>query len=182
MIGNMRTLRSKEPGKPAAALAIITTIFAVAIVIKQLPPATREALLPMTVSDLPARALTIWTASHTPVAPEMMTSPPRTEIREPEIVVTSVEQAPVETATPELPLTFDRDPGVAPLLQSTSFMPVALATEVTAESAEIETTGNSPLVMPLAKTGSALRFAFVKTGSAIKAAASGTAGVFVSNP
>ena len=193
MIPDMRTFRrppsrhalrraGNERGKPAAALAIITTIFAVAVVIKLLPPATREALLPLAVSELRSRALTIWTPGHTPVAAEMTTPSPRTEIREPEIAVASVQQMPVETPTTELPLTFDHDPGLAPILQAAAFMPVALATEVTAEPAEIETTGNSPLVMPFAKTGSALRLAFVKTGGAIKAAASGTAGVFVSNP
>jgi hypothetical protein len=195
MIDTMRTPRrppsrralrraSREPGKPAAALAIIATIFAIALVIKLLPPATREALLQVATRDLPSRAVSIWIES--PVAiPRAELSGPAPTRAEPHTAQTYVAPAPVETIA-ELPLTFDRDPGVAPILPvlpAASFTPVALPIEVAAAPAGIETeTSGSPLVMPFAKTGSALRFAFVKTGSAIKAAASGTAGVFVPNP
>jgi hypothetical protein len=78
-------------------------------------------------------------------------------------------------------LTFDRDPGEAPVLPSAAPMLLGLPTTVAAVPAEIADS-NSLFISPFTRTGSALRVAFVKTGSAIKAAASGTAGVFVSNP
>jgi hypothetical protein len=105
------------------------------------------------------------------------------------VVASTLPRSGVEREVPRIetiaavPLTFDRDPGNAPVLPATTLSLVAPPSEVEAVAPEMESlTGNSPLVMPFAKTGSALRFAFVKTGSAIKAAASGTAGVFVSHP
>ena len=69
-----------------------------------------------------------------------------------------------------MPLTFDRYPGDAPVvypthapvLRAARLMPLALLMAVAAEPAEFEA-GESPLVSPFTKTGSALRVAFVKT-------------------
>jgi hypothetical protein len=170
-----------EPGKPAAALAIIATIFATALVIKLLPPATRSALLQVTTRDLSSRAVAIWSESPAAI-PQSMWSFQAPAAVKPRPVTIAVEPPPVETAV-AVPFMFDPDPGKAPALDATALLLVALPIEVEPVSAGIEPEpGTSPLVMPFARTGSALRLAFVKTGSAIKAAASGTAGVFVSNP
>jgi hypothetical protein len=176
---------SRERGKPLAALTIIATIFAVAFVIKLVPPATRQALLPVAHRDLPSRALVIWSAH----APSMSAAPAPARRSRPgaaALIVMSLPRRDAEREggiepTGDAWLTFDADPGAGPLIPATPLMPVALPMAGAPVHAETEI-GDSPLVMPFTKTGSALRVAFVKTGSAIKAAASGTAGVFVSNP
>ena len=178
MIGDMRTLRRQEAGKPAAALAIIATIFATALVIKLLPPATRQALVQITNRGVPARPLSVWAESPA-AASRAELFPATPALLEARPAAISVVPAAAHVIT-ELPMTFESKPPGAPmLLQAETFTLVALPMEVAAEPAgtEIETS-TSPLMVPFAKTGSALRFAFVKTGSAIKAAASGTAGVF----
>ena len=197
----MRTLRRPEPGKPAAALAIIATIFATALIIKLLPPSTRHALV-ITAPDLPSRALVIWSAETAPVSARSLTADSHETV--PGQVLHASPQPLMEilprTVAQSLPSRLvgrsaEREGGSperegetsnsseSSLLPAANFTVVALPIEVAAEPAGSEM-GNSgsPLVMPLAKTGSALRFAFAKTGSAIKAAASGTAGVFVPHP
>jgi len=171
---------SPERGNPAAALTLIAAIFAIAFTIRLLPPATRQALLPVAHRDLPSRALLIWDA-HAPSVSEA------SRLRAARFGESgSVRQVrdlptPVEPTAAAVQLTFDVDPGDAPLIPATPLMPIALPMASAPVHAEIEIT-DSLLVMPFTKTGSALRVAFAKTGSAIKAAASGTAGVFVSNP
>ena len=181
MIGDMRTLRRKEPGKPAAALAIIATIFATALVIKLLPPVTRQVLEQITTRSLQAQAVSIWAESPAAISrPDVAVAAPT--LLEARALSITVAPAAIEPAI-AFPLTVDGQPTEAPLLPAATFTLVALPMEVPAVPAEIDIEANvSPLVFPFAKTGSALRFAFAKTGSAIKAAASGTAGVFVSNP
>jgi hypothetical protein len=181
----MRTVRRQEQGKPAAALAIIATIFAAAVAIKLLPPATRDARLPVTQPTLPSRALLIWSSPERVSAARVPILPPRP--------VRHIAQREDEAATSDIPPIFENLPGdaptqveapvpnEAPLLASRGLIPVAPLMTAAAEPAETEI-GSSPLVSAVTKTGSALRLAFVKAGHGIKAAASGTAGVFVSNP
>ena len=158
----MRALRRREQGKPAAALAIIATIFAIAFAIKLLPPATRHVLLPVAHHDLPSRALLIWNA-HAPSVSKV------SRLRAARFgEAGSARQvrdfpAPVEPTAAAVQLTFDFDPGAAPLIPATSLMPVALPMASAPVHAEIEIS-DSRLVMPFTKTGSALRIAFVKTG------------------
>ena len=178
----MRALRSDQ-GKPAAALAIIASIFAIAFVIKLLPPATRQALLPVVVQQtLPYRALQIWSTIPEGVPSVAAAARPAFALRaSARQALPSERQALPVATTPDLQLTFDDDPGDVPLIPSTPLMPVALPMASAPVHAEIDIS-DSLLALPFTKTGSALRVAFLKTGSAIKAAASGTAGVFVSNP
>ena len=179
-----KTLRpaGREHGKPAAALAIIATIFATALVIKLLPPATRQAIVQITTRNLPARTVSIWAESPVAVSPHHLAVAAPTPLEARPLSI-SVAPAPIEPAM-VFQLTVDRKPAETPLLPAASFTLVGLPMEVPAVPAEteVEASGSSPLVFPFAKTGSALRVAFVKTGTAIKAAASGTAGVFVPNP
>ena len=205
MIDPMRTWRrrpsrpplrraSQERGKPAAALAIIATIFATALIIRLLPSSARQALL-LETPELPSRALVIWSAGPEPVSARAVLRFGSRDVTAapveawPQPLVNTLPQ-PVAASLPGgfAGRSAEREggpfnPAQPPVLSAASFLPVALPEEIIAMPAGIEIeSSNSPLVMPFAKTGSALRFAFVKTGGAIKAAASGTAGVFVSNP
>lgn len=181
MIDRMRTMRRQEPGRPAAAFAIIAAIFGAALIIKVLPPAAHEAIVSPSLRVLPSRALLIW-ATDSPFASAVAAGPTRATAR---FAVTNTLPRrnagldivePVETLG-QVALTFERDPGQAPVLPAKTLMLLASPVAAAADPLEVAAAA-SPLVMPLAKTGSALRVAFSKTSSAIKAAASGTAGVF----
>jgi hypothetical protein len=168
----MRT-RRQEQGHPAAALAIIAAIFATALIIKLLPPVTRNAVSPVAARALPARAVSIWSESPAAVSRAALALHASTAIERPP-AATAVEPPPVEIIA-AVALTFAPDPGHAPVLQARVWPLVAPASAVAPAPAGLEPEpGNSLLAMPFARTGSALRFAFVRTGSAIKAAVSGT--------
>lgn len=182
----MRASSRHEAGRPAVGLAIIAAIFATALVIRQLPPAARE-VMPVTHRALPSRAFHIWSANQRPVAAAGVPAPPSADH-----TYTAALMA-IES-TPEISLIFDMDPGDPPTrpegpprrddvqtLSATSLMPVTPLMSAAAEPVETGIDG-SPFTTVFTKTGSALRLAFVKTGLGIKAAASGTAGVFVPNP
>lgn len=175
----------RDPGKPAAALAIIASIFATGLIINVIPTASRDASIPITSRDLPSRALLAWTPDP-PLAFAVTPSTPPFNgrgliaMRLPRRNAT-LDGAPAVETLREISLTLDRDPGEAPLLDATTVLPLALPRDAVLERPAVGDPG-SPLVMPFAKTSSALRMAFSKTGSAIKAAASGTAGVFGSHP
>ena len=172
----MRARRRPEQGNPAAALAIIATIFATALVIKLLSPATRQVPMPMAAGELPSRALPIWIANHESVSSAVIPLPaPRP--RTPVVPAIADESAPAE-ATGTVTFTFDVDPGEAPALPAAAPVPLAVLPPAVAAVPAVDEISHSPLVSPFTRTESALRLAFAKAGSAIKTAASGTAAVF----
>jgi hypothetical protein len=128
MIGRMRTSRPREQGKPAAALAIIATIFATGLMIKALPPATRSQLLQGTTEDLPSSGVSIWSESPAAAARFDQRFPSPAPLKA-QAVMIAAEPPPMEIIA-AMPLTFDPDPGKAPILQASALSLVALPIEV----------------------------------------------------
>lgn len=154
MIAVMRTVQRHEQGKPAAGLAIIAAIFAAALTIKLLSPATRDAVLLVAEPELPSRALLIFTTAPEPVSSAEVSMP-----------VSAREAPSVETTIVQL-LTFDTDPGEAPRLSAATLMPAPLPLTAMAVPPEREAR-RSPVASAFTTTRSAFRLAVVKTGEAL---------------
>ena len=172
----------RESGNPFGALAIIASIFATALVIKVLPPATRPMTMSAPIeSALPSRAFHIWSPAHEGV-PSAAAGPATDFTVTARVTMTASEEpTPAEPTLATVPLQIDVDPGEAPPLTATAAMLAAFPASIAADHPDT-VTSRSTVVVPFTKTGSAFRVAFAKTGSAIKSAASSTAGVFISNP
>ena len=163
-----------KKGNPAAALAIIVSIFGAAGLIGLLPDGRAGEPL-MTAEVLPSRAVFAVAAPHAAVAP---TSPlvALTVVHEtaPPVAMQVETHSDFDARLPEpmeALLHFSHDPGAPPALQAThlSFV-IAAAAPVTAEPMTNDDRWTDAVPAAFDRTGSALAFAFRKTGAGVKTA------------
>ena len=160
-----------QKGNPAAAIAIIASIFGAAGVVCLLPEA-HVSELPMA-QVLPSKEAVVFAAAPAAVKP-----------LSPFVVRTIAVQSPVPTATPAvvgltdspsvaIPLEFSHELAPLPALQAThlSFLSAAAA-PVQAEPVPQDDGWMGGVPAAFDRTGSALAFAFRKTGAGVKTALS----------
>ena len=159
-----------KKGNPAAALAIIASIFGAAGVIGLLPDAQQEELL-VVAHMLPARPSLNFAEITLPVSAQpAMVERASLRVAARPIVRRAVPEIPISTPV-VVALQFSGDAGSAPALVAThlSFVSAAAA-PIDAEPVAADERARGPVPAALDRTGSALAFAFRKTGAGVKTA------------
>ena len=159
-----------KKGNPAAAIAIIASIFGAAGVVCLLPETQREQLLSSEV--LPSRATLVMSAvAASVVAQSAVVEPGDTPARVPLPPVTRIALSEIYAYDLIAPLQFTDDAGAAPPLLATHLSFISAAAEpIVAEPLTTDDGRIGPVPAALDRTGSVLVLAFRKTGAGVKTA------------